>query len=650
MIIFLALFFTLIAGNDHGNDGDESRKVLEVEQEELGNQWHVWSVKALLKAKAMNVYRDLPIIEKIVYEECIRGVKQLGALAVCVVRLLNERNRRKEYSLSLFKPSKPSLLKKILIQRRVLIALQRSNTTPRISFRKPTHRLSAEQWIERRRGKRSVNSLNPIDKFDVDRILRKAPKIANTYFRALMNNRAGFSSKNLENLRRLRNHFLKVDVCNEYLKMVNTENQEVLERFNLKSRTPTLRKDEAIFNSVMSMINKFTGHHLNEEKFSILSPSIFSIFPESQSQKHRPHFFSPNLLSFHRDGVFSMNDILKAATGTETSKHILLDAILEASGASEVLDEVLGKMKNEIREMNEVRYPLVQKMSRLDLAHLRAHQSLKVDQRKELDTKGYTFFEREQLEHLHGSGSDFLNGTSNDDMSAYLAMNKDEKEALLEKEIRQMAKLYEDQEAGASKRSKRQVESLQSVYVGDVEFITFKPMPFTNFINKGLALKVVTLSPSFWVFEFAAPQALNVFTLSPRAFVAAILSPNALIARTLSPIAFRADVLSPRALNSWVLSPTVFVAKVLTPRFLEPKVLSPEAMVIDVLSPGILSPNYMSDKFMGLVILSPSILSPKFHSEGKMLVEILSPAILGGSTAPQDPSAMARCRPNFGCL
>lgn len=55
--------------------------------------------------------------------------------------------------------------------------------------------------------------------------------------------------------------------------------------------------------------------------------------------------------------------------------------------------------------MNEVKFPMVREMSRLDLGHLRAHRTMRADQRREFEIKGYTFLEKEQLEHIYGSGS-----------------------------------------------------------------------------------------------------------------------------------------------------------------------------------------------------------------------------------------------------
>ncbi|CAJ0959415.1 unnamed protein product, partial [Mesorhabditis belari] len=722
-ILLLFLLIPISAEDLHDNilrDPNSERKVFEVNQKDLPNLWYAGSVKALLKAKARNVYETLPVIEKIVYEECSRSAKQLGGLAVCVVRLLNERDRRKKHLASI--PIQPAFMTKTAnsTDSFTIKMFRKTESRPRIASKSYEHRLSYEEWkkklirpqrktyennkkkgrrkrpkmektmeeeLERfleiteesrayetneseetnwRRQKREMklSMEDPKLKLAVQRVLQKIPGLSATYFKAfLLDEGNEFSSKNLANLRKIHDHFRKVDVCNDYLKTVNTENQKLLDQFDLKSRTPSLSKNDAALNNVINMINTFMGSPASDDKFSLLSPKLLSILPESKSHKDRPHLLSPTVFSFHNDGFFTMNDMLKTTTGTDKSNQIILDAVLEASGASDVLNKVLEGMKEEIREMDEVKFPLVRDMSRLDLGHLRAHRTLKSNQRQEFDTKGYTFLEKEQFEHIYGSGSNLLRKPRTN-ITAFLAMSKDEKENLLEKEIRQMALIYKEQ-AGKS-RMKRQAghetetdtttphgtvdpdhgttngtEGHESHHEQHeehegVEFITLSPTAFSNFINHGVALEVVTLSPRFWVAEILAPEALILQTLSPRAFIGTVLSPNALIARTLSPTAFRAEVLAPRALTTWILSPEAFVVEVLSPRFLEPRVLSPEAMVIDILSPGILSPHYLSDEVVGVMVLSPNILSPRIESKEKMLVEILSPHILGGPHSKEE--------------
>lgn len=54
------------------------------------------------------------------------------------------------------------------------------------------------------------------------------------------------------------------------------------------------------------------------EKFPILSPKLFSLFPENDKLinekndgKFKPSILSPNMFSFHKEGIFSMPTLFK---------------------------------------------------------------------------------------------------------------------------------------------------------------------------------------------------------------------------------------------------------------------------------------------------------------------------------------------------
>ncbi|CAJ0578897.1 unnamed protein product, partial [Mesorhabditis spiculigera] len=640
----------------------------------------------------------MPKLERIIFEGCAKDAKAVGALADCVVRAMNERDRRvvqqqttpiapakvtfgtvpiipkqypttsrrvgpkkkltyQEWKKKMIRPQRRTLYRRRKEKRRWK-RKQRAAESQLLQFLETTKEVEPQF---RTRTKRAVNDTELRARFDVHmkRILKKLPGLSSKYFQAMIENPNGeFTSKNLQNLKRIHDHFRKADICDGYFKTVVSENQKVFDsnRMGVKCKTPTPQKNEEVLNGVLNMVNAFMGTPQNDEKLSVFSPKVLSIFPDNKAP-NKKQLFSPTLLSFHNDGFFSMNEILSATTDSAKPHQIILDAVLEASGAGDMLSEVLGNMTSEIKHMDEVRFPLVREMSRLDLGHIRAQRSLDDLQRHELDTHGYTFFSKEQLDHIHASKSSLLK-TPKFNIETYNRMSRDEKERLFEQEIREMANLHKDNHR-RKRRRRAAVASGEAIEEGEhpgngtahehveheehehehhggVEWITLAPTAFSNFINHGASMEVVTLSPRFWIAEILAPEALIISTLSPRAFIGTVLSPNALIARTLSPTAFRAEVLAPRALTAWVLSPEAFVVEVLSPRVLEPRVMSPEAFVIDILSPGILAPHYMSDEVIGVMVLSPNILSPRIESKEKMLVEILSPHILGGPHSKEE--------------
>ncbi|VDL70723.1 unnamed protein product [Nippostrongylus brasiliensis] len=400
-------------------------------------------------------------------------------------------------------------------------------------------------------------------------------------------------------------------------------------------------------------------------KLSVLSPRLLSLFPES-SRASAKRLLSPTFFSFQKDGYLSLPDVFDIITSNQNYQKLMLDVVLDVSGAGAVLEELVAGMKPEIEELKNQKLPLIEELSRRDDDWIRAHNSFNEDQLKDYKEKGYTFMDTDQLNLVYSEQDQILSGIN---VTKLANMSKEEKARRLENDIRELAALDRpkwpmwdsvhslvkrhatDQTEISSNSSEPLIPTNgtahhAAVSEGDEEeeringilYETFRPFAFNSIVSRGGAMEVVTLSPHAFVAEVANPEALLLETLSPRAFIATILSPAALIARILSPTALRAEVLSPRALHAWILSPEAMVAEVLTPRFFDPRILSPEALVIDVLSPGFLSPHVLSSESVGVIVLSPNILSPRIASEEKLLVEILSPHILGGPHTHEEAS------------
>ncbi|CAI5455916.1 unnamed protein product [Caenorhabditis angaria] len=463
-------------------------------------------------------------------------------------------------------------------------------------------------------------------------------KLAAKYFQHLVS--GGGSRNHLDNIRRIRNHYLRVEKCNGYFKLMNDENRKLFDEMNLgiNSKTPTVRNDEDGFEQILQIINQFSATELSHEKFSFLSPRILSIMPEG---KKRNHLLSPTILSFQKDGFFSLPDLFTIVSSNQRYNQLMLEGIMDLSGAGEAVEQLLTKIEPDMKYMEEVQYPMVQKMSRQDINWLRAKDTFTPEQNFEYQKYGFAHLNEDQIRLIYSENPGLYLGIAN--------LTRDEREARIEKEIRKLAAEGRPQWPFWNSRVKRATEEggeagghgniinyPEGEEINGVEYMVLKPHAFANLVNFGVSMEAMILSPHAFISEIMRPEALKLDVLSPRAFVATVLSPSALIARILSPTAFRAEVLSPRALTAWVLSPEALVAEVLSPRFLEPRVLSPEALVIDVLSPGILAPHVMSSETIGVMVLSPNILSPRIASDEKFLVEILSPHILGGPHSEEE--------------
>ncbi|CAJ0608402.1 unnamed protein product [Cylicocyclus nassatus] len=414
---------------------------------------------------------------------------------------------------------------------------------------------------------------------------------------------------------------------------------------------------------VLQTINDFSAH-ASSDQMSVLSPRLFSVVPHKPSSSEK-QLLSPTILSFQKEGFLSMQELFEMATMNEKQQNLLLDMIMDVSGAGKAVEETLAKIKPEIEDVKNVKLPLVQELARKHDRWLRAHAKFTKEQRQEYEKNGFAFMNGDQLKLVYDSEEQRLYGINITELSR---MTKEEKIKRIERDIRKLATLdrplpqkpvpsWGPVEFGElselfaneaiSVRTRRQAsgppegdppipgESEQEleergVRINGILFQTLEPYAFEPEIGTGAALEVITLSPHAFIPEILFPRAFRQETLTPRAFIGAVLSPNALMARILSPTALRLEILSPRALHAWVLSPEALLVEILSPRMLDPRVLSPMALIVEVLSPGILSPFVGSAELGSVLVLSPHVLSPRYKSPEKMVIEVLSPHILGG--------------------
>ncbi|VDO99395.1 unnamed protein product [Heligmosomoides polygyrus] len=336
---------------------------------------------------------------------------------------------------------------------------------------------------------------------------------------------------------------------------------------------------------------------------SVMSPRLFSLFPEKGKKFHRHRLLSPTILSFQKDGYFSLPTLFDIITSDGRYQQLLLDVVMDVSGAGNVLQveqalhglnvTFLGSLSKE------------EKVARIE-QDIRALAALGIRRKRKA-----------------------VNGKSHRVQSKSVGVQEQNEETDHEMKNNKDAKHTENDYGEASREGGIHEESdyddLEEKHQG-VEFVTLSPIAFTHLIRGGAVLEVVTLSPQAFIDEILFPRLLLAEILSPRVFVAAILSPNALVARILSPTAFRLDVLSPRALHTWIVSPEVLLGEILTPRFLDPRILSPQTLVIEVLSPGTgYRIRFYVDNALLLTSLGP------FHFELSSKPAILSPHILGGA-------------------
>ncbi|CAI4229826.1 unnamed protein product [Auanema sp. JU1783] len=668
----------------------------------LRELWHTAMIRGLIKAKTRSYLEELPVVERILFQQCENDAKNTVDLAKCSWKVIKLRrfhqlhvktdsrkneNRKIEklnfyntnevkqplvYSTSQvntsnyttnykmksikygFRNGKPFNPIRPQIRRYKNIPRPRRQSDPisdawELFLKEERHKMKQQMKVDKKslnvttlpasldrnflglprkfkkskRNKRNLLEPDPLKPIVAE---KQTSNDMGLYLNKLFKKSA---TPNLKKLQVLKDHFEKVEEIKEYYKTMNVENKDLFKKLGIPvdSQEPQLQDNVlAAVEDLMGILNDFSATK-GLKTLSIMSPRLFPIFPEKRFQTKR-RLLSPTLLSFHKEGFFSLPDVFDVLTSEKSYQQMMLDLLMDLSGAGKALDQVLSKMSHEIEYVSNVQYPLLMEMKEHDLNWTKARKTFTTEQKIEYDKHGYTYLNPHQLNLVYNNPRFMIDHAPN--ITELSAMNRTEKEMRIEELIREIAEIDKEESNGYPPNSKRVKRVVDGVNTTGVSFLTLHPAAFSNIIGQGVALEAVTLSPHAFIGEIMMGEALNLHVLSPRAFIATVLSPSALIARILSPSALRAEVLAPRALTAWVLSPEAMIAEVLTPRFLEPRVLSPEALVIDILSPGILSPHILSSESIGVMVLSPNILSPRIASEEHLLVEVLSPHILGG--------------------
>ncbi|CAI2356918.1 unnamed protein product [Caenorhabditis sp. 36 PRJEB53466] len=630
LVLLLVLLVTtgpvtakLFDGRVEGQKIETDTKVFEIEKKKLQQYWQYATTMALIKAHTRSTLQHLPRIERIVFEECATDSATVIAVAKCAVKVFDAKQHAELYATTTPPPpprlSFPSVSRPILKQiyvspSRTYVEKQYQNS-PEV-FDRPSASLyysaMRHQWVQNpirrqknpRRVKRSDRIMEAYDMFlEEQRNLKKAEDaLKKVTEEPVERNMFGLprhmsmprSKRNIEELIAPEQSTISSRPAIDLPKLASKVFDQL--KLGINSEPPKINNNNDGFQKIVDIINQFSASEVAHKKFSFLSPRILSIMPEG---KPKNRFLSPTLLSFQKDGFFSLPDLFEIVSSNQRYQHLMLEAILDLSGAGIALDELLARIEPEMQFMEEVQYPLVQRLSRQDTNWLKARQLFSIEQMAEYKKYGFAHFTEEQVKLVYA-----------DDPTNYIPitkMTREERDARVENAIRKLAEEGRPQWPywSGSKRMKRDSEHNIENYpeeenVNGVSFLTLKPHAFANLINFGVSMEAMILSPHAFVSEIMRPEALKLDVLSPRAFIATVLSPSALVARILSPTAFRAEVLSPRALTAWVLSPEALIAEVLSPRVLEPRVLSPEALVIDVLSPGILAPHVLSSETIGV--------------------------------------------------
>uniref|UniRef100_A0A915CTT9 Ig-like domain-containing protein n=1 Tax=Ditylenchus dipsaci TaxID=166011 RepID=A0A915CTT9_9BILA len=291
-----------------------------------------------------------------------------------------------------------------------------------------------------------------------------------------------------------------------------------------------------------------------------------------KSESTKAHL-SPTILAFYDDedvhssnkrrdadqNIASVPKVLKATGMNKHDRQTILELLMDVSGTAGHVEDALNLLTNlnflgiegEIFSANE----------RISSAYERLEQSFKPSQTKQLDTNGFSFLEKNQLNNLFADQNTHLPEEANRRLNDFAKTSRIAKN--IPDEVAD--KLDERRWERVNKRRRRK-----------------RQLPFS-------LLRPVVLAP-FMFTPSIGPVVLGPVVLSPSIF---------------SPL-----ILNPAVLSPYVLSPSIPIPFIISPYLLSPYVISPLVMAPFILNPYVLSPNVINPYLLSPLILSPLVLCP----------------------------------------
>ncbi|KAK6738679.1 hypothetical protein RB195_020659 [Necator americanus] len=263
---------------------------------------------------------------------------------------------------------------------------------------------------------------------------------------------------------------------------------------------------------VMGVVNSFSGG----ENARILSPRLAPLMPSKERSRG---LLSPAVFPFYKDDseqqILPIPKVLEDSGLNEKDRENVLEMIIEVSGARETVDNAM-KVLNHLSSLG-IGEELLSASEKIGESFEALRASFNNVQKKDLDQRGFTFMEVEQMRKLHKSQG--LKEPEIDiQIEHYAALPKSKRMKALWETVSNIAGIHK-------RRSKRQGLASPSI------------------------LQPTVLSP----YQFAPVFGLSVLVLCPD---------------VISPMTLGGAVLSPSVLSPAVLSKSYFMVAVLSPSVL----------------------------------------------------------------------------------
>ncbi|VDO80214.1 unnamed protein product [Haemonchus placei] len=434
----------------------------EINVEKMKGMWHNAMIRGLIKARAKELLANLPKIEKIVYNQCVKDAKSTVALAKCAVRVFDARDNAK------MKADKEA---------------EQAKKTNAIVTIKAQRKPFPEPYV----GKEIGQDRHEKEKLPKYHLLKGEfyrnpirPQIRSRHFRLY---------KPLNHIRVRKMSSLKDPVFR--VSPINEENVHILPKLYeqialpIDSRTPeVINNAQTAVEQVLEIVNAFAIITTNQRYQQLMLDAVL--------------------------------DISGAGAVLEVSFNPHYGC----------LKDLVIKMKPEMDELKNVKLPLVEELSQRDANWMRVHKSFNDDQAREYAEKGYTFLDEAQLNLIYSEQDQLqtgLNTTKLGNMSKEEKVRRLENDiremAALDRPkwpmwdtVRTIRKrqVSEGAETKANGTEAETHAGHEHERINGVLYETFRPIAFTSHVARGGAMEVATLSPQAFISEVAYPEALKV--------------------------------------------------------------------------------------------------------------------------------------------
>ncbi|TKR70202.1 hypothetical protein L596_022254 [Steinernema carpocapsae] len=216
---------------------------------------------------------------------------------------------------------------------------------------------------------------------------------------------------------------------------------------------PATEKGPPILEETFKLVDVLSKNH-SDINYKFLSPRIASVVPSDL--KETQHLLSPNILPLYNDdsgnSVFPVPKLLEATGMSEDDKRSVLQLIMEFSGAKQIAEQALKLLKNAKSygldgDISDVTNLITQTFGRVK-------KSFTHRQKRQIETRHYTFLERHQIEMIFGKDAVYSQNMKDFplDLDEYERWTEAQKKEALYNKIR---KLAEEDEPVDRRRKKR---------------------------------------------------------------------------------------------------------------------------------------------------------------------------------------------------